>query len=291
MPTLLGEYLNSLNIVKDKIRDLASIKRPRMNDLNNKETAKPTPEEFYKIIYLAIRSAGLPDNEFGNAIETIFPTRPKGHLLLDFKHLPKEIQFLKKYTLRQNEVEEKIGMSENKISKLANEKTKDLLAVELICFIEGLGENVLDTFKRIYGPIKSVDNSLPRAPIINARTEKIFHYIHAYNRMEVEGMIADLAPEIVFLNVINNEQTMHLQGIEAFEKQATEALSFFSEREQSIESMTHTRSSTEITINYRAIAAMDFPNGVEKGEEINLIGKSIFEFSADGKISRLTDIS
>lgn len=60
---------------------------------------------------------------------------------------------------------------------------------------------------------------------------------------------------------------------------------------QRLESITHTHSSTEITINYRAIAAMDFPNGLKKSDEIKLKGKSIFEFSAEGKISRLTDIS
>ncbi|MFD1769818.1 nuclear transport factor 2 family protein [Sphingobacterium suaedae] len=291
MSTLLGEYLNSLKIVKDKIRELANVKRPRMNDLNNKETAKPTPEEFYKIIYLAIISAGLPDSEFGNAIETIFPTRPKGSLLIDFKHLPKEIQFLKKYTLRQNEVEEKIGMSENKISRLANEKTKDLLAVELICFIEGLGENVLDTFKRIYGPIETVDSSLPSASILNDRTNKVVQYIAAYNDMKVDNMVENLADHVLFENISNNEVTLSIQGKDAFREQAIEALSYFSEREQAIGSITHTYNSTKIVINYKAIAAMDFPNGLKKGDEISLKGKSIFEFSEDGKIVRLTDIS
>jgi len=291
MPTLLGEYLNSLKVVKDKIREQADIKRPRMNDLNNKETSKPTPEEFYKIIYIAIKSAGLTDIEFENSIERIFPTRPKENLLSEFSHLPKEIQFLKKHTLRQNEVEEQIGLSENKISRLANEKTKDLLAVELICFIEGLGENVLNTFKRIYGPIKSIDNSLPGAPVLNDRTDKIFRYVEAYNKIDVENMIADFADDIIFINVMNGENTMELKGIEEFKKQAIEALSYFTEREQSIETITHTRSSTEIVINYSAISAMDFSNGLKKGDEINIQGKSIFEFSTDGKIVRLTDIS
>ena len=127
--------------------------------------------------------------------------------------------------------------------------------------------------------------------ILNDRTNKIFRYVQAYNNMAVENMIVDFTDEIVFQNVLNGENTMELRGIEAFKKQAIEALSYFSEREQSVESITHTYNSTEITINYRAIAAMDFPNGLKKGHEINLQGKSIFEFSADGKISRLTDIA
>ncbi|OOG20287.1 hypothetical protein BWD42_02420 [Sphingobacterium sp. CZ-UAM] len=127
--------------------------------------------------------------------------------------------------------------------------------------------------------------------MLNDRTNKIFQYVRAYNSMDVENMIADFTQDVIFKNIMNGEQTLHLQGIEEFKKQAIGALSYFSEREQSIESITHTHSSTEITINYRAIAAMDFPNGLKKDDEINLEGKSVFEFSTDGKIVRLTDIS
>lgn len=132
---------------------------------------------------------------------------------------------------------------------------------------------------------------LTSAPVLNDRSEKIFRYLDAYNKMEVENMIADFSDDIIFQNVMNGEKTMELQGIEEFKKQAIEALSYFSEREQSIETMTHSHSSTEIVINYRTIAAMDFPNGLKKGDEITLKGKSNFEFSEDGKISKLTNIS
>lgn len=133
--------------------------------------------------------------------------------------------------------------------------------------------------------------SLTDPSVLNDRTTKVFNYVEAYNNMEVKNMIADFDDGIIFINVMNGEKSMELQGIEEFKKQAIEGLSYFSEREQSIESITHTYNSTEITINYRAIAAMDFPNGLKKGDEINLKGKSVFEFSAEGKISRLIDIS
>ena len=129
------------------------------------------------------------------------------------------------------------------------------------------------------------------ASVLNERTEKIFKYVEAYNQMDAENMIADFSDDIIFQNVMNGEKSMELKGIAEFKKQTLVALSYFSEREQSIESITHTHSSTEITINYRAVAVMDFPNGLKKGDEIKLKGKSIFEFSAEGKIGRLTDIS
>lgn len=139
-----------------------------------------------------------------------------------------------------------------------------------------------------------MENKVPKltgASTLNDRTEKVFRYVEAYNQMDVEDMITDFDDEIVFQSIMNGEQTMELEGIDEFKKQAIEALSYFSEREQSIVSITHTQGSTEIVINYRAIAALDFPNGLKKGDEINLEGKSVFEFSTDGKISRLTDIA
>lgn len=154
MPTQLGNYLNKLGVVKDHVRKLADVKKSRMNDLNNKSTAKPSPKEFYRIVYAAIKLAGLEDSEFVGAVEAIFPERPKNSLTKEFEHLPVEIRFLNKHVLKQGLVEDKIGMPENKISRLVNEKGKDLLAVELICFMEAMNYDVLDTFKEIYGKIE-----------------------------------------------------------------------------------------------------------------------------------------
>ncbi|MEZ0454764.1 nuclear transport factor 2 family protein [Sphingobacterium thalpophilum] len=133
--------------------------------------------------------------------------------------------------------------------------------------------------------------SLMEPAVLNDRTNKIFSYVEAYNNMDIGKMTVDFDDQIVFLNIMNGENTMELHGIEDFKKQAIEALSYFSERQQSIETLTHNIDSTEISISYRAIAAMDFPNGLKKGDEITLKGKSVFEFSADGEIVRLTDIA
>lgn len=133
--------------------------------------------------------------------------------------------------------------------------------------------------------------SLMEPAVLNDRTNKIFSYVEAYNSMDVGKMTVDFDDQIVFLNIMNGENTMELHGIEDFKKQAIEALSYFSERQQSIETLIHNIDSTEISINYRAIAAMDFPNGWKKGDVINLQGKSVFEFSGDGKIAKLTDIA
>lgn len=76
----------------------------------------------------------------------------------------------------------------------------------------------------------------------------------------------------------------------ALREQAEQAKTYFTERTQTIKSFNHTDNRCEIEISYRAILAIDFPNGLKKGQELNLQGKSIFEFEGD-KIIRLTDIS
>jgi len=292
MATPLGAYLNKLGVSKKEVRGLANIKSARMNDLNNKDTAKPLPEEFYKIIFIAIKLSDLEDKEFLNAINFIYPDRSKNNLLGEFQHLPGDVRFLKKHMLKQSEVEQNIGMAENKISRLVNEKAKDLLAVELICFIEGLGLDVLETFKEIYGPIGEDEwFSLPHPDILNERTTTIYQYVKAYNELDVPGMLVHMADTVVFDNYQNNQSTLHLEGIDKFKKQATDALAYFTERRQKILSITHKPNATEITVAYEAIAAMDFPNGTKQGDKIQLAGRSVFEFSLSGEISRLTDYS
>ncbi|NQD69984.1 hypothetical protein HP439_04515 [Sphingobacterium shayense] len=154
MTTLLGKYLDDKGVVKSKVGQLARIKKPRLNDLCNKETAKLSPEEFYRIILAIIELTNADDSEFENAINNIFPERIKTNLLESSSQLPNEIQFLKKYMLKQSDVENMIGMAEGKISRLASKKVKDLLAIEIIRFIEGMGLEVSNTFREIYKEIK-----------------------------------------------------------------------------------------------------------------------------------------
>lgn len=122
------------------------------------------------------------------------------------------------------------------------------------------------------------------------REHLIQNYIQAYNNMDLEGMLATLTEDIVFENIQNGEISMKLEGKEAFREQALKAISYFSERKQIITNISHLEKTSETEIQYRAVMALDFPNGLKKSQVIELKGKSIFEFM-EGKISRLTDIS
>jgi hypothetical protein len=122
------------------------------------------------------------------------------------------------------------------------------------------------------------------------REKIIENYIAGYNQFDIDKMMADFDDKIVFENIQNTEVNMTLSGLKEFRNQAEEAKKYFSEREQTITLFSHSENQSEIAIDYRAVLAMDFPNGMQKGQELNLKGKSVFEFS-NNKIVRLADIS
>ncbi len=125
---------------------------------------------------------------------------------------------------------------------------------------------------------------------MTSREKIIAKYIEGYNEFSIEKMIADFDDSIGFENISNGETTMSLSGIAAFKEQAEQAKVYFSTRRQTVRLFKHHDNQTEIEIDYYAILAMDFPNGMKKGDELKLQGQSIFEFKGN-KIIKLTDIS
>lgn len=124
-----------------------------------------------------------------------------------------------------------------------------------------------------------------------ADREKIIkNYVDGYNQFDIDKMVADFDDHIIFENIQNNEINMSLAGLPAFREQAVRATTYFTTRKQKIQSFKHFDKKTEIEIDYYAILAIDFPNGMKSGQELNLKGKSIFEFSKN-KVVKLTDIN
>ncbi len=120
--------------------------------------------------------------------------------------------------------------------------------------------------------------------------KQIESYINSYNNFDIENMLKDLHQDIEFVNITNGEENLRTIGINEFKNQAELSKGLFSSREQKIIEYTFDVDNVEIDIAYNAILASDLPNGLKKGEQITLAGKSVFEFK-DGKISRITDIS
>jgi hypothetical protein len=118
----------------------------------------------------------------------------------------------------------------------------------------------------------------------------ISNYIKAYNSFDVEGMLKDLTPTVKFENVSNGEVNMALDGIDALREQAVQAAQLFASRGQIIRSFSHNGNQTEIEIDYNATLAVDLPNGLKKGDELSLKGKSVFTFDGD-RVVGIRDIS
>lgn len=122
------------------------------------------------------------------------------------------------------------------------------------------------------------------------RKNIIENYVNAYNNFDVENMLKDLDEKIVFKNISNGETNLMTNGIEAFKMQAEEAKQLFSRREQKITDLKFSENAAEADISYAGTFAVDLPNGLKAGDEIKLVGKSIFRFR-DDKIIEISDIS
>ncbi len=115
-------------------------------------------------------------------------------------------------------------------------------------------------------------------------------FIDAYNRFDVDGMLALLAPDVSFENVADGQVTATTSGIEEFRQLAEQSKALFSERKQIITALNFQPASVVASIAWRGVFAIDVPNGPAPGTAIELEGESEFEFSGE-RISRIVDRS
>jgi ketosteroid isomerase-like protein len=120
--------------------------------------------------------------------------------------------------------------------------------------------------------------------------ELIENYLEGYNLFDVAGMLSCLHPEVVFENITDGVVTLRTDGKDAFEAQATQAIEFFMERNQHIQSFHFGTDRAEVGIEYFAITAVDWPSGIKAGTILQLTGQSIFTFR-DELIASIQDIS
>lgn len=125
---------------------------------------------------------------------------------------------------------------------------------------------------------------------MHEREKIVKNYIDGYNQFNCDKMLFDFDENVVFENIQKGEINISLIGLKALRQQAEQAKSYFTTRAQTIISFKHVGDETEIEIDYHAILGMDFPNGLKRGDELKLKGKSIFKFF-NNKVIKLTDIS
>ena len=108
------------------------------------------------------------------------------------------------------------------------------------------------------------------------REKIIKNYIDAYNNFNIEKMLIDFDENIKFKNISNDIIYMTLNDLSSFKTQAEQSKGLFTKRTQTIKSWKHDNTVTEIEVDYKAILAIDLPNGLKKGEDLDMQGKSIF---------------
>lgn len=125
----------------------------------------------------------------------------------------------------------------------------------------------------------------------NRLQEIVESYIRAYNAFDVEGMLLHLHEEVVFRNISNGEVNLETRDKKAFEAQARQAAGYFQERKQAISSIRFPAAdAVEVEIDYHAVLAIDLPNGLKRGDQITLKGRSHFRL-VDDHIIEIEDIS
>lgn len=120
--------------------------------------------------------------------------------------------------------------------------------------------------------------------------EIIGNYIMTYNSFDIEGMVKLLHKEIIFRNFTNGEMNTETRGIQEFRELAEKSSKIFSSRRQTVIDYSAIDDKAEVQIEYEATLAVNLPNGLKSGDNIQLKGKSIFGLY-EGKISLIEDYS
>ncbi|WEN14395.1 nuclear transport factor 2 family protein [Rhodanobacter sp. AS-Z3] len=127
--------------------------------------------------------------------------------------------------------------------------------------------------------------------MVNAeKREVIERYVDAYNRFDVDGMLAMLAPDLLFENVSAGQVNAAAHGLVEFRQLAEQGASLFTERKQVIKAWSFRPASVLVTIAWRGVFAVDIPDGPRAGSALELPGESEFEFDG-ARISRIVDRS
>lgn len=123
-----------------------------------------------------------------------------------------------------------------------------------------------------------------------SRTTTIERYLAAYNAFDIDGMLAELAPDVRFENVSGDSVNAEASGIDAFRSLAEQGRHMFSAREQRLTSLEFDGDHAYAGIAWRGTFAVDLPDGPRAGTTLELRGRTDFTFDGE-RIVKLVDRS
>jgi len=118
----------------------------------------------------------------------------------------------------------------------------------------------------------------------------IDRYLAAYGAFDIEGMLAQLDPDIRFENYSGGQLTAFATGMEEFRRLAEQSKGLFSEREQRVTDLVQSGATLVAEIAWRGRIAADIPGGPPAGTLLEMRGRSEFAFGPGG-ITSIVDRS
>ncbi|WP_267226176.1 nuclear transport factor 2 family protein [Dyella silvae] len=120
--------------------------------------------------------------------------------------------------------------------------------------------------------------------------ELIERYLAAYNRMDVDAMVATMHRDVVFENFTAGVLSVRTQGVDELRHLAESSRYLFSARRQLIVAYEEREDMATAHILFDGTFAVDLPNGVRAGQSITLNGRSEFR-QREGKLAYIGDYS
>jgi ketosteroid isomerase-like protein len=120
--------------------------------------------------------------------------------------------------------------------------------------------------------------------------DQIARYVAAYNRFDVDGMLAMLTDDVWFEHVSGAQVTATASGAAEFRALAEQASALFSGREQRLTGVEFRGGIAVASIAYHGVLAVAVPGGRPVGSVLELVGESEFGFEG-GRICRILDRS
>ncbi len=115
-------------------------------------------------------------------------------------------------------------------------------------------------------------------------------YIDAYNRFDIDAMLALMSEDVRFANIAGGEANVRTAGKRELERLARQSAEFFRTRTQSLKSIEAAGEKVIAEIDFTAVLAKDMPDGLKAGDTISMPGKSEFVLK-DGLIVSIVDES
>lgn len=120
--------------------------------------------------------------------------------------------------------------------------------------------------------------------------ELIERYLGAYNRIDVDGMLATMHREVVFENYTAGVLSVRTLGVDELRHLAESSRYLFSARRQLILAYQEVEGTATVQILFDGTFAVDLPNGVRAGQSITMNGRSQFR-QRDGLLVYIADYS